>query len=316
MEILVSVIIPVYNVQKYLDRCVQSVLKQKYQSLEIILVDDGSTDESGRICDFLGADHNQVRVIHQKNKGLSGARNAGMDVARGKYLCFLDSDDYLEGDLFSNVIPILERNKLECLGFGGKVLLGDKAEFFGNRRPCIFENGKDYMITNIPISSACLYIFHRKYLVGRGIKFVENILYEDMMFIVDVLLHSPRFAIIMDQYYVYDKREGSITTTLVKDQNYKDMVFIVLTYLNRLKKMDKDPALSNILKTYLLVSEEIFRKLSPDGRRRLKGMRRQMLNEFKNLKFQCSKKLYIECRFIKGIYNFRNIRRIIIKGIS
>ena len=93
---LISVIIPIYNVEKYLDRCVDSIINQTYKNLEIILVDDGSPDGSPQICDDYAKKDHRVQVIHKKNGGLASARNAGMDVMTGKYLFFLDSDDWLE----------------------------------------------------------------------------------------------------------------------------------------------------------------------------------------------------------------------------
>ena len=89
----VSIIIPVYNVAPYLDRCVQSACNQTYRNIEIILVDDGSTDESGEMCDRWAEKDSRVRVVHKKNGGLSDARNTGLDIAHGKYILFLDSDD-------------------------------------------------------------------------------------------------------------------------------------------------------------------------------------------------------------------------------
>lgn len=93
---LVSVIVPVYNVEKYLNRCVDSVVEQSYENLEIILVDDGSTDGSGIICDYYNKKDARVVVIHKANGGLSDARNVGIDIAKGEYLCFVDSDDYID----------------------------------------------------------------------------------------------------------------------------------------------------------------------------------------------------------------------------
>ena len=96
MNDLISVIVPVYNVEKYLNKCVYSILNQSYRDLEIILVDDGSTDSSGRICDELSKLDPRILVVHKNNGGLSDARNAGMKIANGNYISFIDSDDYVD----------------------------------------------------------------------------------------------------------------------------------------------------------------------------------------------------------------------------
>ena len=93
---LISVIIPVYKVEKYINRCVESVLVQNYHNIEVILVDDGSPDNCGIICDKYAETDSRIKVIHKKNGGLSDARNAGLDIATGQYICFIDSDDYIE----------------------------------------------------------------------------------------------------------------------------------------------------------------------------------------------------------------------------
>ena len=98
INVLISVLIPIYNVEKYLRRCVDGILSQTYRNLEVILVDDESPDGCGAICDEYAAKDDRVVVIHQKNKGLSGARNAGIDMAKGEYLAFVDSDDYVTDD--------------------------------------------------------------------------------------------------------------------------------------------------------------------------------------------------------------------------
>lgn len=106
MEPLISVIVPVYKVEAYLRQCVDSICNQTYQNLEIILVDDGSPDRCGEICDFYAAQDNRIRVIHQDNKGSSAARNVGLDMASGQYIVFIDSDDWIARDLFETVMSL------------------------------------------------------------------------------------------------------------------------------------------------------------------------------------------------------------------
>ena len=110
---LISVIVPVYNVQEYLEKCVNSLLEQTYKNLEIILVDDGSTDQSGILCDKMSEKDNRILVIHKNNGGLSDARNVGIDRARGKYLYFVDSDDYISDNILQKLYDKLELEKAD-----------------------------------------------------------------------------------------------------------------------------------------------------------------------------------------------------------
>ena len=113
MEDLISVIVPVYKVEPYLRRCVDSILRQSYVNLEIILVDDGSPDGCGGICDAYAAQDSRVRVIHQENGGLAAARNAGIDVARGRYLGFVDSDDWIETSMYAELYRAIQENNAD-----------------------------------------------------------------------------------------------------------------------------------------------------------------------------------------------------------
>ena len=109
MNELISVIIPIYNVERYLEKSIESVIGQSYKNLEIILVDDGSTDESGKMCDEIAKKDKRIKVIHKKNGGLSDARNAGIEVAKGKYLGFIDSDDYIDKYFYETLYTVLKK---------------------------------------------------------------------------------------------------------------------------------------------------------------------------------------------------------------
>ena len=100
MDDLISVIVPVYNVEEYLDRCIESIVNQTYKNLEILLIDDGSTDNSYNICDKWAKKDNRIKVVHKENGGVSSARNVGLDVATGDYIGFVDSDDYISIDMY------------------------------------------------------------------------------------------------------------------------------------------------------------------------------------------------------------------------
>ena len=110
---MISAIVPAYNVEKYLERCVNSILIQTYENFEIILVDDGSKDQSVEICDKFAQEDNRIKVIHKENGGLSSARNAGMKIAEGKYIVFIDSDDDIEPNMFELMLQAAEENKAD-----------------------------------------------------------------------------------------------------------------------------------------------------------------------------------------------------------
>ena len=130
---LISVIVPVYKAEKYLDRCVRSILSKTYGNLEVILVDDGSPDQSGDLCDAFAAEDNRVRVIHQENGGVSAARNAGLDVMQGKYFCFVDSDDYVEREIIEKLHVALVHNNVDLAICGYKRIF-DRCGFRGGKQ--------------------------------------------------------------------------------------------------------------------------------------------------------------------------------------
>lgn len=136
-EKLLSIIVPVYNVEKYLKRCMDSILNQTYKELEIILVDDGSQDNSGHICDEYAALDRRVRVIHKKNSGASSARNIGVNVAKGEYLAFVDSDDWLELSMYAELIYLIEKYDLDIAGCGAVEINGEKKKYIMPGNKCV-----------------------------------------------------------------------------------------------------------------------------------------------------------------------------------
>lgn len=132
---LISVIVPVYRVEEYLERCVKSILSQTYKNLEVILVDDGSPDQCPAICDACAEKDARVKVIHQENKGLSGARNAGIDAASGEYLAFVDSDDYVSPHFIEELYQLLQDTGLRHRTV--PFFLCERGRTGGRRRFCV-----------------------------------------------------------------------------------------------------------------------------------------------------------------------------------
>lgn len=117
---IISIIVPVYNVEKYIDKCINSILHQTYTNIELLLIDDGSPDKSGIICDAYAQQDCRVQVFHEQNAGVSAARNIGINNAKGEFITFVDSDDWLELDCIERSLNIVNKNNLDLLQFSSK----------------------------------------------------------------------------------------------------------------------------------------------------------------------------------------------------
>jgi len=211
----ISVIVPVYNVEKYLNRCVDSILAQTYQNLEIILVDDGSPDNCPQICDDYGQKDLRIKVIHKENGGLSSARNAGLDIATGDYIGFVDSDDYVAPDMYSclyNRIKGTETYIANCM----YVRAFDSGETTPSRVPHHTDEDiatQDYLeelLLHVGDVSVCSKLFPRV-LIG-DLRFIEGKLNEDLLFMIQLMRNIQGIKFVGSLGYYYYVREKSITS--------------------------------------------------------------------------------------------------------
>lgn len=216
-ETLLSVIVPVYNVEAYLPRCVDSILSQTHQNLELILVDDGARDNSGAICDDYAARDSRVKVIHQENGGLSSARNAGLDVAKGEYIAFVDSDDWVTTDAYAHLLDLAEKYevKLVC---GGRYDVNEKtgAKTVGLCPEQETVISAEELVGRIFLwdgcdSSACDKLYHRSIL--ENYRFPEGKVCEDVPVTYKIVLSAERVAMSDRPFYHYYHRAGSISKT-------------------------------------------------------------------------------------------------------
>lgn len=216
-DILVSVIVPVYNVEEYLSRCVDSILTQTYRNLEVILVDDGAKDSSGSICDAYAREDSRVRVIHKENGGLSSARNAGIDIAKGDYLEFVDSDDWIEPDAVENLLQMALEHQVELVTGGRwdvKARTGEKKLGLCPQKQEIISGeelaSRIFRWDNCD-SSACDKLFHRR--LFREIRFPLGVVCEDVPVMYRIALDAGRVAMLNKPIYNYFHRSGSISMT-------------------------------------------------------------------------------------------------------
>lgn len=215
---MISVIVPVYNVEKYLKQCVDSIIAQTYTDLEIILVDDGSTDLCPGICDEYAAMDTRIRVLHKKNGGLSDARNAGLEVARGEFIGFVDSDDYIMPMMYELLYQACVDHGV-AVAMCGRRVIDEKETVI--RYECCMENAalleakeavQSLLRNDNRCDSAVWDKLYRSFLFV-DIRYPAKVHYEDQNVTARLISYSERIYHVGQALYVYRKREGSITSS-------------------------------------------------------------------------------------------------------
>ena len=215
---LVSIIIPIYNVEKYISKCIESCLKQTYKNVEIILVDDGSTDSSGKIADAYSKKNKNIIVFHKKNGGVSSARNYGIEKSHGEYICFVDSDDYLAYDFVEYMMKLAEENNSDfCFSKNCYTSVGQKQVDTDNI--INVENAKATSILLAPyVEVGCWNKIYKKELLQKNnIRFSETLFYgEGLDFICRTSQLAKNIIVSEGRYYYYRKNNLDSATTSFK----------------------------------------------------------------------------------------------------
>ncbi|SNR76007.1 glycosyltransferase family 2 protein [Lutibacter flavus] len=215
---LLSIVIPVYNVEKYLQQCIDSVLAQNYTDFQIILVNDGSTDGSGKLCDDYAKNENRIEVIHQSNKGLSEARNNGLKIARGDYIWFIDSDDWIVKNAINTVVEELKKEKVEMLGFS-MIDFKESSQQFSE--PFLLKdiettNGNNFIKKNeMFYAPVCSYIYQSSFIKKYQFVFKENIIHEDEYFNLICFSKVKKIKKIAKTLYYYRRRDNSVSSSKI-----------------------------------------------------------------------------------------------------
>ncbi len=254
---LISVIIPVYNTQQYLKQCIDSVINQTYKNLEIILVDDGSSDDSPKICDEHALKDNRIKVIHKQNGGESSARNAGLKIAKGCYIGFVDSDDFIAPDMYEFLYNLLLKNKAD-------VSCCNMFEFKdGKYVPSVKLQEEDLFEFNEVLSfKQGLYVWNRLYdrmLIGNA-HFNENfILCQDVDFNFNVLKNAKNIVFSKEPKYYYFNNGGSISRKKRFENGYIGAIEIYDKLIEYCKKNNlKDALQTNKWKQFYWIIKFLF----------------------------------------------------------
>ena len=249
---MVSIMVPVYNVEKYLSKCIDSLVNQTYENYEIILVNDGSTDGCGKICDDYAEKYGRIRVYHQKNLGVSAARNYGIDVAKGEFISFVDADDWLDTRYLEKLIAaqvehdvdltmceftnILEANGTErrMVSFDGDIYYSGGSMIESYVLPKTLMNNNRQMIGN-PYCK----LYKMKLLEEYKIRFNEELkLHEDRLFNYEYVQHIVNFCYIAETYYYRLVWKGS-SMRIFRKNIYEEYIKICKVYTNMLMKHEK-----------------------------------------------------------------------------
>ena len=233
MAITLSIIVPVYNVEPFLRGCIDSLLNQDLDTnvYEIILIDDGSTDSSGSICDKYAGEYHSVHVFHQQNKGLGAARNIGIATAMGKYIQFVDSDDYLCPNVLGGIVHQLENQGLDILRINYQNVRQDGKVFEPNKYSKPFDDYSEEVCDGLSflngrLGFACYavqFICRASLLKQDGNGFKERIFYEDSDWAPRILLQAKRVASCPTMVYNYQYRQNSITRNSDADKKHKSV---------------------------------------------------------------------------------------------
>lgn len=229
-EALISIVIPVYNVRQYIDRCIQSVLAQNYKNLEILLIDDGSTDGSGLACDIYAESDSRIRVIHKENGGLSDARNVGIQTARGDYIAFIDADDYVHKAFIDTMIKYQRQNQADIVIC--RYVKGSSDAFPAKRtdniKCCVF-NSKE-MLTQWHSrfkhieTVAWNKLYAKQLFIDSNIMFPYGCNNEDVQTTHLLVNASKRVCVIDAKLYYYFQRSESITNGVISEKSIHDNI--------------------------------------------------------------------------------------------
>lgn len=314
MSFKISIIVPVYNVEKYLSKCLESIINQTYNNLEIILVNDNSTDRSGEICDNYKLLDNRIRVIHnQKNEGISVVRNIGLEAASGEFIGFVDSDDWIEQEMFEKLVYIIESEKADIVQCGYKHIYengGIKRTFANSHK--VFNNNEDileaYFLKGI-INSVLWNKIYRKELF-KDIKMVNGRCHEDTMAITELLLIAQRVIIIEDELYNYLKRSESIMTydfTAKKMDKIFACEYIVNLCVEKAEKYVDDAKI-----TLCMICIYLYEELEKSNVLNKEEFARNIINKFKenynSIRYSKSyKKTRIQNKLLIEIFNINKV---------
>ena len=272
----ISIIVPVYNVEKYLKKSIESILGQTYENFELILINDGSTDKSAEICDAYSKEDKRIKVIHKSNEGVSKARNIGIENSNGNYLCFIDGDDWIESDMLLEMNNIISEFQIDLIVNGIKIdNIGLQGEVYSQEnkyKECLWRNKKEVsdniinLFENALINSSCNKIYKADIIKKNNIRFKNTNIGEDTRFNLEVFRYCNTIKVSNNCYYHYMRYSNLITLSRILEENsYEEYLNIQNDMINFFKELSNySPKIENIISKvmfsqYLAVAYRILK---------------------------------------------------------
>ena len=277
----ISIVVPVYNISNYLDRCLESLTRQTYHDIEIIVVNDGSTDDSGEKCENWAKKDNRIKVIHQPNKGLSGARNTGIDAAKGEFILFVDGDDYVAPEyvakLHNNAIvndsDIVISNYIFVNEAGQEIYNNNYSQFSsdsifdGTDALLLFENKAYRTFFDV----VCIKLFRRD--LFEGIRFPEGVSVVEDIAIIPMLYHkAKRVSVIPERLYYYVYRSESLSHT---ERSLKEDLDIRIPMMEDRLSLYREWKIKEIHLLHIIHLYSLYKKREDNCKCRLKELQRE-----------------------------------------
>jgi len=276
---MVSIIVAVYNIEEFVSRCIESLLKQTYYNIEIILVDDGSTDESGTICDDYQKKDNRIRVVHKQNGGLSDARNAGIELATGDYYIFVDGDDWIHKDTIATLVKVAQAEDAEIVQsdfsiVSNSININEERIILEKEDVAIFDKDH-YLDYSIIVAWSKLY----KAELWKNIRFPKGRLHEDEFVFHRIVFGANKICIVKKKLFYYFQREDSIMHK-ISEKNYFDAVDAYIDRVSFCRAYNWESGLLHALKfgtMYILDSFNNNYELDRDIQKRVMHKWRQLI---------------------------------------
>ena len=262
----VSIIIPAYNIAPYLERCLESVRCQTYKELQIIIIDDGSGDQTGQIADTFAEKDKRFRVIHKENGGVSAARKTGLEQADGEYIGFVDGDDYIEPEMYEKLIGLAVEYDADIAHCGYQMVFPDRVDLYHGTKQLkvqdTYTGVKDLLEGNLVEPGLCNKIYRRK--LFNQINYDENIVINEDLLLNYFLFHRSEKAVFIDvPYYHYMVRKNSASTSDWNEHKIKDPIYV----LEIMSEKEKDSELKKIINNRYIYQLVRFVILKTDNRK-------------------------------------------------